>query len=122
MAKPRSALDDGRHSGRQEIEGYHERPLRQQSDSQGNRVNKSPSVILAVRGRLLPEFGGDPEKEGPKARYFVSSGRLSCWIPDTQHACSFSPPLRWGARSVEDDEPVGCSPDRPQGDSIHRIG
>jgi hypothetical protein len=24
----------------------------------GNRVKKSPSVILAVRGRLLPEFGG----------------------------------------------------------------
>ena len=55
-------------------------------DGQGYWTKKIPVVILAVRGHLLSEFGGDPEREAPKARYSVSCGQFFCWFPDLRHA------------------------------------
>lgn len=44
------------------------------------------TVILAVRGRLKPEFGGDPVHAVSEGQKISRFRRFMCWSPDLRHA------------------------------------
>jgi hypothetical protein len=52
----------------------------------GNPSKLNSPVILAVRGHVLPEFGGDPAQQVSAGHSISCLRHFLCWFPDRRHA------------------------------------